>query len=266
MAILELETKPFHRIQFMNAGKRGGTVSEMLPLLRGRVDKLPDGLEALLLTSDLQGVVNVWQPRGTRLLGEALATEYAMLAEEGTVPWPEKTGVILAGDFYSAPGGDERGASGDVRAVWQAFAERFRWVVGVEGNHDRFGTSKERDALMRLPNVHLLENDVVKLDNIVIAGVSGIIGDPSKPARRDEVEFVAALELVLEESPDILILHQGPNGHKQQRGSDLVREILLLQPPKLTVCGHVHWEEPLARMGEDSQVLNVDSRAVLLTL
>jgi hypothetical protein len=51
--------------------------------------------------------------------------------------------AILAGDLYSAPGGDVRGATGDLRSVWSAFADAFAWVVGVAGNHDLFGSERE---------------------------------------------------------------------------------------------------------------------------
>ncbi|GGN68499.1 hypothetical protein GCM10010112_32890 [Actinoplanes lobatus] len=39
---------------------------------------------------------------------------------------------------------------------------------------------------------------------------------------------------------------------------------VLLAGPALTVCGHVHWHEPVATLG-DGHVLNVDGRAVVLT-
>ncbi|MEZ0230001.1 MAG: hypothetical protein ACAI25_15360 [Planctomycetota bacterium] len=32
----------------------------------------------------------------------------------------------------------------------------------------------------------------------------------------------------------------------------------------LVVCGHCHWEDPLGRLNDHVQVLNVDARAVLL--
>ena len=262
MRILELDPHPIHRIAFLNAGKRGGVVSEMLPILRGRVDELPAGLAALLLTSDLQGVVRQG-PSQNILLGEALAEEYQKLGEQGLVPPLETTGVVLAGDYYSAPGGDVRGASGDVRAVWLAFARRFRWVVGVQGNHDRFGSEEQQQALSQQPNLHLLDYGCVELDGLRIGGVGGVIGDPQKPTRRSEHDFIAALGLTLEQRPDLLILHQGPQEDSSQRGYEAVAQCINSHLVPLTVCGHVHWDNPLAN--GPNQVLNVDSRAVLLT-
>jgi Icc protein len=103
--------------------------------LRGRVDGLPDGLEAVVLASDLQGRA-LADPHASedvplRLLGEAVADELHTLAELEEIPPPERMGVALAGDLYAAPDARKRGATGDVRSVWRAFARRgFRWVVG----------------------------------------------------------------------------------------------------------------------------------------
>ncbi len=194
MKILKLDEKPFHRMRFLNAAKGGGVESQTLPFLRGVVDQLPDTIDALLLTSDLQGVVKFGD--ATRLLGEDVASIYSDLADREQLPPPDRTGVLLAGDLYAAPQGDKRGASGDVRSVWQAFAQSFQWVVGVEGNHDRFGTELERSALMKHPNIHLLNHDTVQFDTDRIGGVSGIMGDPKKPGRRDEAEFLSSLQRV----------------------------------------------------------------------
>jgi 3',5'-cyclic-AMP phosphodiesterase len=263
MKILKLDEKPFHRLRFLNAAKGGGTESQTLPFLRGVVDRLPDDIDALILTSDLQGVV----PFGntTRLLGEEVASLYPDLAKQNGFPSPDRTGVLLAGDLYAAPQGDKRGASGDVRSVWLAFADLFQWVVGVEGNHDRFGTAMERSALMKHPNIHLLDYGTVQFDTLRIGGVSGIMGDPQKPGRRDESTFLSALQLVQARHPEILILHQGPRGRVDQRGDEQVTQHLTPASDLLTVCGHVHWTDPLAELNPTNQVINVDSRVVVLT-
>ena len=60
MRLLSLQERPFHRVRFLNAAKRGGTETGHLPFLRGQVDRLPGGLDALLLTGDLQGVMRDW--------------------------------------------------------------------------------------------------------------------------------------------------------------------------------------------------------------
>jgi 3',5'-cyclic-AMP phosphodiesterase len=265
MQVLELIDRPIHRIQFLNAAKGGGVESQALPILAGRVDALPEGLEALLVTSDLQGVVRSGKDNTTHLLGEELVDVYVKLAAQGVVPSPERTGVLLAGDLYAAPNGDKRGASGDVRSVWAAFARSFRWVAGVEGNHDRFGTDVEKSALLSQPNLHLIDYGTIALESLRIGGVSGIMGDPAKPGRRDTKQFLAALEVTLEAQPDLLLLHQGPTGAMAQLGDPQVTALMRRYASMLTVCGHVHWEQPLADLNPSMQVLNVDCRAIVLT-
>lgn len=265
MRVTRLDPDPVHRIRYLNAGRRGKTVSTVLPVLRGQAQGLPEGLAALVLTSDLQGVASSWRRRGAhRLLGIILADELRSLAEQGVLPDPDRTGVVLAGDLYSAPAGNVRGASGDVRQVWMEFAKAYRWVVGVQGNHDRFGAEHERAELQEAEGLHLLDGDVVELDGLAVGGVGEIIGDPNKPGRKSEGEFLAALELVVETAPRLLVLHEGPAGGEQQWGSELVRT--RVQPlDGLVVCGHSHWDEPLFEPATGPQVLNVDARVVVLT-
>jgi Icc-related predicted phosphoesterase len=266
MRVLAIETAPLHRQRFVNAAPRGrGAVSAVLPIVRARVDALPASLDALVLASDLQGVV--FSPRfegQSVLLGVELAGVLFDLAEEGVLPEAASTGVILAGDLYSAPSGDLRGATGDVRDVWLTFALTHRWVAGVGGNYDLFGDPGEQRRFEASERIHLLDGSVVDLDGLRIGGVSYVMGDPNKAGRREPDDFLAALELVLEQRPDILVLHEGPSGHAQQRGNLEIRARIAARPPPLVVCGHVHWDEPLATIGT-SQVVNVDGRALVLS-
>ncbi len=251
----------------MNAAPRGGSVGAELPILRGTVDSLPGELMALLITSDLQGVAPLPSQGGAlALLGEVLAEHLAELAELGELPPLGRIGVLLAGDLYSAPAGDQRGATGDVRRVWQAFTERFRWVAGVGGNHDLFGTPRERERFTDLPGVHFLDGTATELDGLRIGGVSGIIGNPRKPGRRDDQTFFELLDLALFCRPEVLILHEGPDAPRFRRpGNPSIREHLeVARRDLLIVCGHAHWHEPLAQLDSGSQILNVDARAVLL--
>ncbi len=262
--IVSLDPKPAHRVRYVNAGRRGRAESVFLPILFGEVDGLPRDVDALVLASDLQGVCASWRADGGNvLLGVHLVDELLELAEAGRLPYPERTGVVLAGDLFAAPGGDVRGATGDVRPVWTAFAEAFRWVVGVQGNHDQFGTVAEAARLRATDGVHLLDGELAALDGVTFGGVGEIIGDPRKPGRKEESELLAHLALIAEERPDVIVLHQGPPGRREQRGSDPVRDALA-GFGGLVVCGHVHWDEPLFEPASGPQVLNVDSRVVVL--
>lgn len=115
-----------------------------------------------------------------------IADELAMMGEAGELVHPSHTGVLLAGDLFSSDTADVRGASGDVRAVWSAFAARFRWVAGVAGNHDTFGTPREQERLLRQPNAHLLDGEVRELDGLRVGGVGLISGASEKHGRREK--------------------------------------------------------------------------------
>ncbi len=58
MRVVDVSPQPFHTLRYTNAGKRGRTVSASLPFHRVTVDALPEGIDALVLASDLQGVVS----------------------------------------------------------------------------------------------------------------------------------------------------------------------------------------------------------------
>jgi hypothetical protein len=71
-------------------------------------------------------------------------------------------------------------------------------------------------------------------------GFGWIVGDPARPGRRDEREFVRELKRMIGAKADVVVLHHGPDtqrgelrGHPEVRGS--------------------------------AQALNVDSRVVVLT-
>ncbi|WP_230777553.1 metallophosphoesterase family protein [Roseiconus lacunae] len=232
----------------------------------GLVDELPKGMSAIIATADLQGRETFESAGGKplRLLGEVLP---AILADE-IIPnfglANGRIGVLLAGDFYTVPALDKRGGSGDVTSVWQAFADEFDWIVGVAGNHDLFGDAATRPRFTT--PVHFLDNDIVTIDELPIAGLSGIPGNPRRPWRRTEDDFVVALELLLSDSPAIVMMHDGPDvpdsGH---RGSPRIRQVVEQAEPVLVVRGHSHWKEPLATLSNGTQVLNVDARVIILT-
>src|SRR5262245_39185172 len=92
MHIVELERVPRWTVPYRTALPRGEIGEVALPVLYGRVDRLPAGLTALLIAGDLQGRC------GARLLGEQLCDELA-----SRVPSLDGLGVLLAGDLYAAP-------------------------------------------------------------------------------------------------------------------------------------------------------------------
>lgn len=264
MRIVEIDAEPFHTLCYSDAAPRGGTQTRELPLLRARATGLPRQLDALLVTSDLQGRAPLPSAGGaSHLLGEALAEEYAALAELDLVPDPGLTGVLLAGDLYAAPGADKMGATGDVREVWRAFAARFRWVAGVAGNHDLFGGAQDQARFAREPGIHLLDGRCAALDDLRIGGVGGICGNKGKPNRRPPEDFVAAIHQVCASRPRVVLLHEGPTGGERQPGNAALREALAGKGT-LVICGHVHWSMPLAELPGGGQVLSADGRALVV--
>ncbi|HEY0135022.1 MAG TPA: hypothetical protein VGB85_13100 [Nannocystis sp.] len=263
MRIVEIGSSPAHEIEYLDAAPGGGSQVRRLPVLRGVVEGLPAELDALLIAADLQGRARA-RDGELRLLGEALAEDYAALAELEQVPAPAFTGVVLAGDLFAAPGADRMGATGDVRSVWRAFAGAFRWVTGVAGNHDLFGGKQEHSRFTREAGVHLLDDESVVLDGLRIAGVGGICGNPNKPNRRAPEEFLAAVRRGLGRKPHMLVLHEGPDGDDPRlRGNSEIRAAVAASRA-IVICGHVHWDRPLVTLPGGAQLLNVDARAVLL--
>ncbi len=247
------------QLRYVNAGRRGKRVRAVLPVQLGSAE-LPDDLDALVLTSDLQGVVV--SKAKTELLGSAVASRVAALVVPSGRVKAKRTGVVLGGDLFSAPGGDVRGATGDVRQVWSAFRKQgFAFVVGVQGNHDTYGDEEKEEAFREDHDV--LDGEVVARAGLRIGGVSGVIGDPRKNARRGEDDFCDTVTLVAEERPDVLVMHQPPHLGEERRGHPAITKALSGYPG-LVVCGHQHWSEPVAEE-RAAQIINVDARVVIVT-
>jgi 3',5'-cyclic-AMP phosphodiesterase len=258
MRVLSIAENPLHRIPYRSARPGGGQELGNLPLLEAEVDGMPEELDAVIVTADLQAREVL---PGQRLLGELLAAECVVLAKLGRLPPPERIGVLLAGDFYTDIMASIRGSSGDVRPVWEMMANSFRWVAGVPGNHDELGDLHRRSA----GNLRVLDGQEVGLSGLRIAGLGGIIGNVRRPHRRGEDNYCGELRRLIATEPDILVLHQGPGVPEQRlRGSAVVRESLASATKTLVVCGHCHWPLPLAHLPDGPQVLNVDSRCVVL--
>jgi Icc protein len=283
--VISLQLEPVEQIRYLNASRRGGTEVCRLPVLRGVVEGLPEGLDAVVATSDLQGVVQS-PGKPPELLGAAVARRCAELAVSAGLALaslvrrargdhlrgsqrealrggpilerPIDMLAVLAGDLYSVPDATRRGGYGDVASVWQAFAERYSWVVGVAGNHDDVG------QLAVSERVRLLDLEEMSLRGLRVGGVGRVIGDPGKPGRREHEEQLSAIELVAEAGVDVLVLHEGPCGFDGSPGSEHVSAVLERHPVPLVICGHVHWPGPLSERG-GRQILNVDGRAVILT-
>lgn len=259
MRIITVDPTPFHHISYSV-----GPSMAALPFIYGRVDSLPDGLEALVATGDLQGVVYMEDgQRSERLLGEVLAAELSTLRTRGMLPTIEKTAMLLTGDLQPSADAD------DVRPVWRSIGSICRWVAGVAGNHDAFGSERANaDVLASLdrPNLHFLDDCIERIGSLNIAGLSGIIGNPGEPWVRSEGEFTAAIERLMNNCPDLLLLHDGPNVTRTKLpGWPSVREVLEAAEPCVVFRGHDAWPTALATLCNGTQVVNVEGRVLVLT-
>lgn len=240
-----------------------------LEVLSWVVDELPTGLEALIITGDLQGYdARAFELPASqrRLMGHAVAEELSILCELDVLPAAIKTGVLLLGDLWAEPKLDKMGGLGDVQQVWRSFVERFRWVAGVAGNHDLF----ERAAAFGQTfegwaNTYALDGQVVQVDELSVGGVSGIIGAKGKAWRVPERAQLDQLRRVLNKRPDVLIMHQGPD-HPEGlgRGEPKLRALLETQRVPLACFGHCYWPDPLATLSNGAQLINADSRVIVL--
>lgn len=257
-----LDPRPRARLGY-RAVSHGGRVHEgALPLWVARVPELlpPGGpLAGVLALGDLEAMV------GGAPLGVAAAAACEGWAAEGILPPLESLGVLLTGDLHGDPELAVRGVPGDVRPVWEAFGARLRWVAGVPGNHDRFGGEAGRRALFARPGLHDLDAGPVVLDGLRLAGVGGIADPRPFPEHHAPEAYAARVRAALAGRPTLLVTHASPRGRgKRFPGCEVLAAALAEAGEALVVCGHKHWDRPVAPHAGGGFVLNVDRRAVLL--
>lgn len=268
MRITQFQETPLLQIPFLNAGKGHGIYYvDQLPVHLGKLENLPTGLDALIATADLQGRETIQESSqgSLKLLGEVLPEKLCHNVLPSLNISPARTGILLMGDFYTLPDLNNRGGTGDVIPVWQAFASHFRWVAGVAGNHDLYGDSfipQKRFA----SNTYYLDGKSTELDGMTIAGIGGIIGNPIKPQRKTHEEFSSLANMLTKTKPDLLLLHDGPRGTKAgQRGSSVIQTAIADLEPITILRGHSHWNEPFSEDENGTQILNLDCRVAILT-
>lgn len=132
MYIISISNLPIHEIRYLTAASGGiGVIERYLPVLLAEVDYLPNNLEAITVTSNLQGI----DPKNQQILGYLVIEELENLAENGKIPSLKNTGIILAGDLY-AEVNRRSGVVGDIREIWQAF--NHLWSFLLENSDDHF--------------------------------------------------------------------------------------------------------------------------------
>lgn len=270
LQIQKIEKDPIHYFPYKVVAARhqddGGyrqLQDTLFPVWKGVIDNLPKDLDAIIVASDLQGHCEV--NGALVLLGEVLPEELKLLLEiQYPDIAPDRTGVFLCGDLFALT--HRRGGMGDVQHIWKAFADTFKWVAGVAGNHDMIGqNNKDVKTLQYAKNSYYLDNGIAKIDGMQIAGLGGIIGSPKKHNRREESDYLKQLKKLLLKKPDVLLLHEGPDFPEANFiGTELIREMLERSPSTLVCCGHTHWDIPLKTLSNATQVLNMEGRAIIL--
>ena len=260
---------PITTLSYLNVppggrGPRGERPLEQveLPILAGTIAELNDDWDALILASDLQGTLpGEDEPL---LLGCALADYLPVVFELYFSEIPlDRVGVLLCGDLYARP--DRRGGLGDVHHVWRAFNEHFAFVAGVAGNHDSFGTADEFAAFQREAGIYFLNGNIRKIGGMEVGGISGVIGQPGKPNRVAEKDFLAQLKRIALKQPDLVLLHEGPSHlSPEQMGNEQISKMLASSPKNTVCCGHNHWPVTLVETPKGTQVLNLDAKCLIL--
>ena len=229
---------------------------------------LPAGVQALFVTSDLQGYAD--GPRGVELAGIAVAEAMGRHAAERGIP-RARLGVLLAGDLFAGADDKQRAIVGDVRPVWRAFAQHAAFVAGVAGNHDAFGaTPDDVRAFAAEPGVALLDPGMhglavaAEFAGLRIAGVSGIVGNTDRPWRRRQDDYIEAVASAIGAAPDILLLHQNPAlpGVRRDELSRLT-QVLAAAGNGVVVFGHAYSPAPRFALGR-CQLLATEGRAFWL--
>jgi len=251
----KITDEPFHELNYRSSGRGGEIRNVTLPFYKAYVDVLPKGVSSFILTSDLQGRES--DESRNRLVGEAVSEEISLLCDLGEIP--SVNFIALAGDLYDFPELHKLGGTGDVTSVWNAFAKKFEYVVGVHGNHD-IVVEDEMES-----NAVVLDGISIIMQGIKIGGVSGIVGRTDRNQRKSREDFIKCLSKVTRSKNDLILLHQGPQGFDEaQIGDPEITKHLKTTGNAIVAFGHCHWADPFLEIGKN-QVLNVDNRLYVVT-
>ena len=82
---------------------------------------------------------------------------------------------------------------------------------------------------------------------------SGIVGNPRRPFRRLEAEFVSVVRQLAMAKPEILVSHDGPDAEGTNlHGWPSIRHALETAPATLMVRGHAFWSSALSLLANGS--------------
>lgn len=256
MKIININLEPVHSVRYEYLANSGKIESKDLNFYLAEVDKLPDNIDAIVCTSDLQGVVRPNKSGQKVLLCEYLVGELSLYLEIYNYSRILNTAIILAGDLFVQKDLSGRGGIGFVDDMWYSFSDKFKWVAGVAGNHDDFKYSFPNNK----KNLFFFDDSMISIDGISFGGISGIIGDSNKRKfRYSEDIFISKLDKMLSLPLDVLLLHQNVDYHNL---IDLCK--IKSKVDKLVIFGHKP-REPFFKINDYGiQMLNVHEKVVII--
>lgn len=182
--------------------------------------------------------------------------------------------LVLAGDICT----HKSMSKGSAKAFLEDCAGKFKYVIWVMGNHELYGWDTPndkshiqffRDAVAHLPNVYILENQVVELEGVRFAGAttwtdfykgelvpyaSTMLNDYRWGLRADTVYewHQESVKFLLESNADVVITHHAPHvgsvhAKWKKFGGDTnylfytnLRAVIDAVKPKYWFHGHMH--------------------------
>jgi 3',5'-cyclic-AMP phosphodiesterase len=267
--MLHVQPDSFHEIgtiSYRDRLRSGAIGRKAVPVLRATLDGLPAGLPGIVALGDLQG--SGGNASAPRLPTFDAIDELNRLAANGTIPALREMIAVTVGDLFAHLDSHKRGGGGDVRGCWRALRAQFRAVVGVAGNHDRFGDiDAEYNAFRAEDEIHLLDTESVVVAGLRFAGICGVIGNVRREFRHAEDDFHAAIDLLVQSRPDFLLLHEGPvtSADPARTANAGIRERCARLNTGVVICGHNQTVHPLQHLASRTQVLSAHERVIVLT-
>ncbi|PHS12937.1 MAG: hypothetical protein COA86_17790 [Kangiella sp.] len=264
MQIEQIDRLPFETTYYNAPLGNGEMGVQPLLWINGKSNKLPVSIEALVITSDLQGVSMPSENNNAQTLANEFIDTLLLMSEIGDLPGLDKILLILAGDLFASLTDNRRGLSGNIFPFLKRVADlKELQSLVVLGNHDQL-ESEEKEILDKHSNFHLLDNKTIDIGGVIFGGIDGVIGSNGKPNRVTPENYLKQIKKLKQQNTDVLILHEGPLIETENLlGNEFITNYLVHNSFPLVVSGHAHWNTISAKLS-DSQILNVDSRVLVI--
>lgn len=255
----ELDSNIYYRV--LNSYRQ--VLVQKLPVFLGHISNIPSGIDSIVITADLQGR-ELYHERNL-LIGEVVPHQLHDILTFLNIDTNNSI-ALLAGDFYSRELMDRKGGHGNVVPVWDSFSKYFKYTIGVPGNHDLFQQdAKLYRTFLKNEKIKFLDKSDINLDGMKIGGLGGIIGNPRKPFRKTQIDYLNYLNKLLSNNLDILIMHDGPDVPDiEVEGISKVREIIEDSNCKLIIRGHKHWDNFFHQNKNGNYIINAHEKIIIL--